>query len=210
MKYISSTIIEFERPDIEHVPAELLRRQGTLLRAFYYEHYDSFVRGGKYIVQYIYYTVKKMRNLTRLQLDKQYSSLSQQAESLAPAESAVRSDDRDVVAYAYGTPADDSRLSDWLTAHHLPQPLARFADTPDTDAGKRLDELKKAAFYAFRKNALLVVESMDGLIANPLFYTVLDEYQMPVCSPDFPWLSRKNLKLMQAMALYQQNNATGK
>lgn len=143
MKYISSTIIEFERPDIEHVPAELLRRQGTLLRAFYYEHYDSFVRGGKYIVQYIYYTVKKMRNLTRLQLDKQYSSLSQQAESLAPAESAVRSDDRDVVAYAYGTPADDSRLSDWLTAHHLPQPLARFADTPGTDAGKRLDELKR-------------------------------------------------------------------
>lgn len=108
MKYISSTIIEFERPDIEHVPAELLRRQSTLLRAFYYEHYDSFVRGGKYIVQYIYYTVKKMRNLTRLQLDKQYSSLSQQAESLAPAESAVRSDDRDVVAYAYGTSADDS------------------------------------------------------------------------------------------------------
>lgn len=209
MKYISSTIIEFERPDIEHVPAELLRRQSALLQAFYYEHYDSFVRGGKYIVQYIYYTVKKMRNLTRLQLDKQYASISPQAESIAPAESAC-SGDRDVVAYAYGTPADDSRLSDWLTAHHLPQPLARFADTPGTDAGQRLDELKKAAFYAFRKNALLVVESMDGLIANPLFYTVLDEYRTPVCSTDFPWLCRKNLKLMRAMTLYQQNNATEK
>ena len=41
------------------------------------------------------------------------------------------------------------------------------------------------------------------LLENPLFYTIMEEYQIPLRSVDFPWLCRKNLRLMQAMTLYR-------
>lgn len=204
MKYITSTLIEFQRDRVESIPQSLTDRQAERLKAFYYEHYDSFRREGKYIVQYIYYTVASMKKLTRTQMQKQYAAISPQAECSLPPRTVPSREETGVVLYSFGSHPADEELACYLHDAGLEAPGISFADDPATEAGQNLEGLKMAAFYAFRKDALLLVNGMQGLIDNPLFYDVLDEFRIPLRSPDFPWLSRQNLKIMKAITLYKR------
>lgn len=208
MKYIKDTLVEFEQPAIAEVPRELLLKQRTRLQAFHYELYDSFTRGGHYVVRYVFYTLRRAVRQTRTQMMRQLGEITPGMNAAPPVtadeleETARR---KGLVVYHYASQPAQENTGKALNPN-LPEPLAVFTDTPGTPEAERLEGLKKAAFYAFRKDALLLVESIGSLMGNPLFYNILEEYQIPVFSLDFPWLCRKNLRLMQAMALYNRLN----
>ena len=202
MSYIDSTLVEFERKDIENVPTELLLRQKARLCSFYYELYDSYLRGGKYIVRYMFYTLKEARRLTAAQLRKQLTALSPQTGSITPEEQRPAAEEaagKEIILYTYGS-ADEKKLCAYLKENRLAAPAVRFAES---ETSPQLEELKKAAFYTFRKDAFLLLAHDSRLLENPLFYTIMEEYQIPLRSVDFPWHCRKNLRLMQAMTLYR-------
>lgn len=202
MSYIDATLVEFERKDIENVPTELLLRQKAKLSSFYYELYDSYLRGGKYIVRYMFYTLKAARRLTAGQLRKQFAALSPQIGTVMPEEQGPAAEEaagKEIILYTYGA-ADEEKLCAYLKENRLAAPAVRFAES---ETSPQLEELKKATFYTFRKDAFLLLSHDSRLLENPLFYTVLEEYQIPLRSVDFPWLCRKNLRLMQAMTLYR-------
>lgn len=208
MKYIKDTLVEFEQPAITEVPRELLLKQRTRLQAFHYELYDSFTRGGHYVVRYVFYTLRRAVRQTRTQMMRQLGEITPDmnaAPPVSPDELEETARRKGIVVYRYACSSEKEKNATPLNPS-LPEPLAIFTDIPGTPEALQLEGLKKAAFYAFRKDALLLVDSIGNLISNPLFYNILEEYQIPVFSLDFPWLCRKNLRLMQAMALYNRLN----
>ena len=105
MSYITSTLVEFERDQIESIPDNLLTRQKIRMQSFYYELYDSYLRGDKYIVRYMFYSLKSVRKLTPLQLRKNFSKLMPKTEPIAPeAMKDIRQETagRGVVVYLHG------------------------------------------------------------------------------------------------------------
>lgn len=202
MSYITSTLVEFERDQIESIPDNLLTRQKIRMQSFYYELYDSYLRGDKYIVRYMFYSLKSVRKLTPLQLRKKFSKLMPKTEPIAPeAMKDIRQETagRGVVVYLHGN-HDPETLNTLLQENKLPAPLTEFHDPENAT---ELNELKKASFYAFKKDALLLLVHGKSLLENPQFYSILEEYHIPVRSVSFPWLCRSNLTLMQAMTLYR-------
>lgn len=201
MQFISSTLVEFEQPDLVPVEPEKLYSQKQRMKAFYYELYDSFLRGEKYIVRYMFYTLSEMKRLTRAQLRKQFAAISHKAGSVLPEDmQALREEagKREIVLYTDGMYAEEKALAT-LREAGLPQPEHIFTETEGTS----LPELRKAVFYAFRKDAFLLLAHTPELLSRPLFYQIVEEYQIPLRSLTFPWMCRRNLKLMQAMTLYQ-------
>ena len=201
MQFISSALVEFEQPDITSVDIRKLTARQKQMEAFYYELYDSFLRGEKYIVRYMFYTLREMKRLTRAQLRKQFAAISHKAGSVLPEDmQALREEagKREIVLYTDGSFPQEKAL-ETLREAGLPQPGQLFTETESSS----LSELKKAVFYAFRKDAFLLLAHTPGLVSRPLFYQIVEEYQIPLRSLTFPWMCRRNLKLMQAMTLYQ-------
>lgn len=202
MHYITSTLVEFERDQIESIPDNLLTKQKIRLQSFYCELYDSYLRGEKYIVRYMFYSLKSVRRLTPLQLRKQFSKLMPKTEPTSPENMKdIRQEvgKKEIVVYRHGK-YDAEALQSYLQENSLPAPLTEFHEP---EQATELNELKKASFYAFKKDALLLLVHGKSLLENPQFYSILGEYQIPVRSVSFPWICRNNLTLMQAMTLYR-------
>ena len=203
MQFISSTLVEFEQSDLIPVETGKLLSQMRKMQAFYYELYDSFLRGEKYIVRYIFYTLSAVKRVTRAQLRKQFAAISRKAESVPPEEMQALKEEvgkKDIVLYTDGSFSKEKAFQS-LWKEGLAQPTRIFTET-ETQTGT-LPELKKAVFYAFRKDAFLLLAHNPELLSRPIFYQIVEEYQIPLRSLTFPWMCRKNLKLMQAMTLYQ-------
>ena len=201
MSFISSTLVEFEQSDLIPVETGKLLSQMRKMQAFYYELYDSFLRGEKYIVRYIFYTLSAVKRVTRAQLRKQFAAISRKAESVPPEEMQALKEEvgkKDIVLYTDENFSKEKAFQS-LWKEGLPQPTQIFTET-ETET---LPELKKAVFYAFRKDAFLLLAHNPELLSRPIFYQIVEEYQIPLRSLTFPWMCRKNLKLMQAMTLYQ-------
>lgn len=201
MSFISSTLVEFEQSDLIPVETGKLLSQMRKMQAFYYELYDSFLRGEKYIVRYIFYTLSAVKRVTRAQLRKQFAAISRKAESVPPEEMQALKEEvgkKSIVLYTDENFSKEKAFQS-LWKEGLPQPTRIFTET---ETGT-LPELKKAVFYAFRKDAFLLLAHNPELLSRPIFYQIVEEYQIPLRSLTFPWMCRKNLKLMQAMTLYQ-------
>ena len=201
MQFISSTLVEFEQSDLIPVETGKLLSQMRKMQAFYYELYDSFLRGEKYIVRYIFYTLSAVKRVTRAQLRKQFAAISRKAESVPPEEMQALKEEvgkKGIVLYTDENFSKEKAFQS-LWKEGLPQPTRIFTET-ETEA---LPELKKAVFYAFRKDAFLLLAHNPELLSRPIFYQIVEEYRIPLRSLTFPWMCRKNLKLMQAMTLYQ-------
>ena len=201
MQFISSTLVEFEQSDLIPVETGKLLSQMRKMQAFYYELYDSFLRGEKYIVRYIFYTLSAVKRGTRAQLRKQFAAISRKAESVPPEEMQALKEEvgkKGIVLYTDENFSKEKAFQS-LWKEGLPQPTRIFTET-ETET---LPELKKAVFYAFRKDAFLLLAHNPELLSRPIFYQIVEEYQIPLRSLTFPWMCRKNLKLMQAMTLYQ-------
>ena len=201
MQFISSTLVEFEQPDLIPVESGKLLAQMRKMQAFYYELYDSYLRRGKYIVRYMFYTLSAVKRVTRAQLRKQFAAISRKAESVLPEDMQTLREEagkKEIVLYTDGSFSQEEALRN-LRQTGLSQPVQIFTET---EAGT-LPELKKAAFYAFRKDAFLLLAHNPELLSRPLFYQIVEEYQIPLRSLTFPWMCRRNLNLMQAMTLYQ-------
>ena len=202
MQFISSTLVEFEQPDITPVELGKLLAQKQRTRAFYYELYDSFLRGEKYIVQYLFYTLNGIKRTTRTQLQKQLAAISPKADCILPEHMKTlreEAGDRETVLYTDGEYPEEQAIGIMQKAG-LSMPGQIFRETDP----KTLCELKKAVFYTSRKEAMLLLAHTPELLANPLFYPVAEEFPILLRSLTFPWMCRKNLKIMQAMTLYQE------
>ena len=200
MQFISSTLVEFEQPDLIPVESRKLLAQMRKMQAFYYELYDSYLRGEKYIVRYMFYTISAVKRVTRAQLRKQFAAISRKAESVSPENMKALKDEvgkRKILLYTDGNFSQEEALRS-LKQAGLTQPEQIFTET---EAGT-LPELKKAVFYAFRTDAFLLLAHNPEMLSRPLFYQIVEEYQIPLRSLTFPWMCRRNLKLMQAMTLY--------
>ena len=201
MQFISSTLVEFEQPGLIPVESGKLLSQMRKMQAFYYELYDSYLRGEKYIVRYMFYTISAVKRVTRAQLRKQFAAISRKAESVSPENMKALKDEvgkRKILLYTDGNFSQEEALRS-LKQAGLTQPEQIFTET---EAGT-LPELKKAVFYAFRTDAFLLLAHNPEMLSRPLFYQIVEEYQIPLRSLTFPWMCRRNLKLMQAMTLYQ-------
>ena len=106
MQFISSTLVEFEQPDLIPVESGKLLAQMRKMQAFYYELYDSYLRGGKYIVRYMFYTLSAVKRVTRAQIRKQFAAISRKAESVLPEDmQALREEagKKEIVLYTDGS-----------------------------------------------------------------------------------------------------------
>ncbi|WP_405370604.1 hypothetical protein, partial [Phocaeicola sp.] len=112
------------------------------MQAFHYELYDSYLRGGKYIVRYMFYTLSAVKRVTRAQLRKQFAAISRKAESVLPEDmQALREEagKKEIVLYTDGSFSQEEALRN-LRQAGLSQPVQIFTET---EAGT-LPELKKA------------------------------------------------------------------
>lgn len=201
MQFITSTLVEFEQKDIAPVNSERLLLKQRQIQAFYYELYDSFLRGEKYIVRYMFYKLSEIRKLTSGQLRKQFASISKKIQSVSPEEMTLLKEEtgnKELILYTDGSYPEENALA-MLQEAQLPLPVMTMTETDPL----LLTELRKAVFYTFRKDAFLVLAHRPALTASPLFYNIMEEHQIPFRSLSFAWMCRKNLKLMQAMTLYQ-------
>lgn len=223
MAFVQSTIVEFEQSGAENVSDEMLYRQKARLQAFYYELYNAYKVRERFVFKYIFYSLSQIGNPGKRQWLKQYRNLDPGLSTIVPENLPNLQDEMGAqapVLYIHlpltsrkKSSSDATLLSAQETEANilslfsekgLPAPAHIFTDNANTAQGQQLTDLKKAAFICHKTKSLLLISHSEALLDQPLFYTILQEYEFPVRSLDFNWLCRKNLRLMQAMALYKK------
>lgn len=211
MTFVDSIIIEYEQAEAVFISEEILNQKKEKLKAFYCELHQVYRHSGKFVLKYIFYILKKKKRCTPLQMQKQFKAISPNLSSLTPQELEEQLPylrEKEVVLYRYPTekniPDTEDLIKDYLLKNELPHPVLEFTEAPQTPQGSLLTELGKAVFLCHKRKALLLITHSHSLLENPLFYSILSEYDIQVRSVDFSWICPKNLKLMQAMVLFKQ------
>lgn len=223
MAFVQSTIVEFQQSGAECVSDEILYCQKARLQAFYYELYNAYKVRERFVFKYIFYSLSQIGNPGKRQWIKQYRNLDPALSAIVPENlpnlqdemgskapvlyfhlpiNSKKRSSSDVKALS-GKEVETKTLS-LLSENGLPAPAHIFTDNANTAQGQQLTDLKKAAFICHKTKSLLLISHSEALLDQPLFYTIIQEYEFPVRSLDFNWLCRKNLRLMQAMALYKR------
>ena len=208
---VDSIIIEYQQTEAVFISEDILNRKKEKLKAFYCELHQVYRHSGKFVLKYIFYILKKKRRCTPLQMQKQFKAISPNLSSVTPQELEDQLPllrEKEVVLYRHPTTNDTSEtetlIANYLLKNELPHPVFEFTESPQTPQGRLLTELGKAVFLCHKRKALLLIAHTRSLLENPLFYSLLSEYDIQVRSVDFSWLCPKNLKLMQAMVLFKQ------
>ena len=201
MQFISSTLVEFEQLDLIPVESGKLLAQMRKMQAFYYELYDSYLRGGKYIVRYMFYTLSAVKRVTRAQLRKQFAAISRKAESVLPEDmQAMHEEPGKKESYSTQTGAFHRK-------RHSGTSVRQDCHNPYRSSRKP----KPAPCPSSRKLRLLCLPQRRLSPAGTHPRTAQPASLLSDCGripdssaePHLPWMCRRNLKLMQAMTLYQ-------
>ena len=164
-------------------------------------------KGDKFIFRYVFYSLEKLKRLTKNSLSKQYESLSPTLKAVGP-DKIQSMENKYVMLYGdISSPETKELVDTYLKKHNLQEACPPFYDKINQARNKTdiaYEELQKVLFYCKKKKCPLLFVSVNMLIRDIRFFNLLEESNIDFRCIDFPWFCNENLKLIKAVMLYEQ------
>ena len=177
-----STLVEFEQLGL--IPVER-KASCKCENASYYELYDSYLRRGKYIVRYMFYTLSAVKRVTR-------STASQAVCSHQPESRIGSSEDMQTLREEAGK---EIVLTDGsFSQEEAPEPPSAVTVTTCTDLhgnrSRHIARAQESRLLCLPQRRLLLLAHNPELLSHSLL-SDCEEYQIPLRSLTFLMCRRK-------------------
>ena len=205
---MKTDIVEYRTSSVyEGIPKHVLQANKKRLNAFYMERECIENKGDKFIFRYVFYSLEKLKRLTKNSLSKQYESLSPTLKAVEP-DKIQSMENKYVMLYGdISSPETKELVDTYLKKHNVQEACPPFYDKINQARNKTdiaYEELQKVLFYCKKKKCPLLFVSVNMLIRDIRFFNLLEESNIDFRCIDFPWFCNENLKLIKAVMLYEQ------
>ena len=193
----------------------LMSRHRLRLNAFFAE-FCTFSPRDRDMALYKFYSPERLRRSSPALRKKQLASIDTSLLAVSPdcrecgsTTKTIATTDTDYMeereVILYGKPIaakGGNAISEYIRQHNLTV-AETFHDEDLSAEDCDYPEFQKAAFFARRMKAMLVISSAGELIGNIRFLNLLKDTGLRFHCVDFPWLCRENIDIFRALALYK-------